>query len=184
MRRARRLGTPLSESLAEHVADLVGPELGPLADALERLSLYVGPGRAIDEAAVSAVVARVKHASVWELVDALTERRTDRAIRLVADLEIGRGDGNAIVGAIASNVRKLARLEAALARGVPPEQAGQEAQLIPFKIRSAVAAVRAMRPGTIERWLGLLAEADRDLKGGSRRSDRARVETLVLDMGR
>lgn len=184
MRRAKRLGHPLGEALAEHIADLVGAELGPLADALERLSLYVGPGKPIDEEAVSAVVARVKHASVWDLVDALTARRTDRAIRLVADLEIGRSEGIMMLGAIASNVRKLAKLEAALQEGVPAERAGQQAQIAPFKIRSSVQAVQSMRPGTLERWLGLLAQADLDLKGGSRRSERATVETLVIDMCR
>ena len=51
---------------------------------------------------------------IGDLVDALTARRTDRAIRLVADLEIGRSEGIMMLGAIASNVRKLANFVASL----------------------------------------------------------------------
>jgi DNA polymerase-3 subunit delta len=57
--RAKAMGHGLERGLADAVAELVGPELSNVVDALERLSLYVGAGQTIDEAALAAVVTRV-----------------------------------------------------------------------------------------------------------------------------
>src|SRR5690606_37383588 len=63
--RAGELGHRLEPGVADALAELVGPELGPVADALDRLSLYVGSGVAIDHDALAAVVTRVRQETVW-----------------------------------------------------------------------------------------------------------------------
>jgi len=77
-------------------------------DAIERLSLYAGPGAAIDEAAVGACVARVRTADTWALVDAVGARDLGRALRTLADAYDPRERGLPLLGALAWSVRQLA----------------------------------------------------------------------------
>ena len=64
----------MSGPVAESLAELLGPNLGPVEDGLERLSLFVGANQPIDEEAVAANIARVRQQTVWMLIDALSVR--------------------------------------------------------------------------------------------------------------
>jgi DNA polymerase-3 subunit delta len=94
-------GNPIAGEVAELLAALAGPQLSSVDDAIERLSLYVGPGVAIDEAAVSACVARVRTADTWALVDAVGTRNLGRALRTLADAYDPRDRGLPLLGALA-----------------------------------------------------------------------------------
>ena len=67
-------GHEVDRDVAELLAALAGPQLSSVDDAIERLSLYAGPGAVVDEAAVGACVARVRTADTWALVDAVGAR--------------------------------------------------------------------------------------------------------------
>ena len=56
---AKERGHTIPMDVAEHLAEIAGPELSPVADVVERLSLFVGPGNAITEDAVEELVTRV-----------------------------------------------------------------------------------------------------------------------------
>jgi DNA polymerase-3 subunit delta len=183
---ARARGHALDRGLAELVAELCGPALGPVADALDRLSLYVGPTAPIDEAAVAAVVTRLRREDVWALCDALAARRLGPALAALGDAVGGPGAREAalpLLGMIAWKVRQLAKVAAAIARGKPGAAAAQQAGVPPFKVAEVERAARALGVAEIERWLGALAEADLALKG-SRRSDAAVLTALVTDLCR
>src|SRR5690606_9300603 len=109
-------GHELAQGIADLLAELLGPELGPVADALERLSLYVGEGRRIDEEAVAAVVTRIRQDTVWALVDALAARNLGAALAALSDLNETR-DGLPLLATIHWRVRQLIKLDAALGRG-------------------------------------------------------------------
>ena len=55
----------------ETLLDAVGDDLGAIDDAIERLSLFVGPGQRIDTDAVMRCVTRIRVESIWSLVDAI-----------------------------------------------------------------------------------------------------------------
>ncbi len=83
--RCLRRGHAVDRTVAELIAALVGPQLSPIDDAIERLSLYVGPRARFDESAVGECVARIRSADTWALVDALRSRDLGRALRTLAD---------------------------------------------------------------------------------------------------
>lgn len=182
-RAAKERGHAIDPEVAELLAEIAGPELGYVDDALERLSLYVGAGRPITEDAVARTVTRVRQSTVWDLVEALGRRRLGPALAALADAFDARDEGLRMLGAIAYSVRQLATLESALAAGASIAEAAAAARVPPFKVQALSQTVRGMPRGTLARWLRLLAEADRALKG-SRRSAQAVLETLVVDMCR
>jgi DNA polymerase-3 subunit delta len=166
--------------VAELLAALAGPDLSSVDDAIERLSLYVGEGAAIDEAAIGACVARVRTADTWALVDAVGARDLGRALRTLADAYDPRERGLPLLGALAWSIRQLARYQAALEGGASADDAARRAGVYqPYRARELGAKARAVRPREVERWILVLAEADVALKSSRRDADAILEEMLT-----
>ena len=181
--RAKLLGHAIDRIVSDQLAELAGPELGSVADALERLSLYVGPSQPITEEALAAVVTRVRPSTAWELVDAVCARRLGHALTVLANVEGGRDTELPLLGSIAWTVRQMAKFEGHVDAGESPNDAARKSGVPPFKVDSTRDALRRLPKGTLARWLRSLAEADRALKG-SKRPGRAVLETLLIDLCR
>jgi DNA polymerase-3 subunit delta len=178
---ARERGHAIEPQVADLLAELSGPELANVADALERVSLYVGPGQPLTEEAISVSVVRMRESTVWELVGAVGRRQLGPALAALGDVYDPRDRGLRLVGVLAWSVRQLIKFESAVRSGAGPEEAARRAGAPPFKARELAAQVRAISPAALERWLLLLAEADLELKG-SKRPPRAIVEDTVMQM--
>jgi DNA polymerase-3 subunit delta len=173
-------GHEVERDVAELLAALAGPQLSSLDDAIERLSLYVGPGKPVDEAAVGACVARVRTADTWALVDAVGARDLGRALRTLADAYDPRERGLPLLGALAWSIRQLARYQAALESGASPDDAARRAGVFqPFRARELATKARAVRPREVERWMLVLAETDLALKSSRRAADAILEEMLT-----
>ena len=165
-------GHDVDREIAELLAALAGPALSSLDDAIERLSLYAGPGAAIDETAVGVCVARVRTADTWALVDAVGARDLGRALRTLADAYDPRERGLPLLGALAWSVRQLARFQAAVAAGASQEEAARVAGVYqPFRARELSVKARSIRAKEVERWILVLAETDLALKSSRRPAD-------------
>jgi DNA polymerase-3 subunit delta len=174
-------GCTIAPGVARLMAQIAGPELGYVTDAVERVTLYAGPGAAVTEEAVSEVVVKVREASVFALVDAVGRRDRGKALAALADVYDPRDRGLPLLGLLAWSVRQLVKFEAATRAGARPEDAAKAAGAPPFKARDLAAQIQKLPAAELERWLLLLAEADLALKG-SKRSPAAVLETLVLSM--
>ena len=173
-------GHTVDRDVAELLAALAGPQLSSVDDAIERLSLYVGPGVAVDEAAVGACVARIRTSDTWALVDAVGTRDLGRALRTLADAYDPRERGLPLLGALAWSIRQLARYQAAMAGGASPDEAARRAGVFqPYRARELGSKARAVRPKEVERWMLVLAETDLALKSSRRAADAILEEMLT-----
>ncbi len=178
--RAASKGHVIERATAELLAATAGPQLSSLDDALERLSLYVGPGSPISEDAVGACVARVRAADTWALIDAVGARDLGRALRTLADAYDPRERGLPLLGALAWSVRQLARYVAAIESGATAEEAARRAGVYnPYQARDMAAKARATGSKEVERWLLVLAETDLALKSSRRTADLILEEMLT-----
>jgi DNA polymerase III subunit delta len=178
---AKDRGHDISFEVADHLAEIAGPELGYVADAIERLSLFVGEGKPITDEAVATMVTRVRSSTVWELLDALAKRQLDKALATLADVVDPREGGLKLLGTVAWSVRQLVKMDSALRAGSPPDEAAKAAGVPPFRARDVQSTLKSLPRGTLNTWLALLAEADRALKS-SRRPAQAILETMVISM--
>lgn len=170
--RARLKGHAMEPDVAELLAAIAGPELAYVNDALERLSLYAGEGKPIDEEAVADCVARVRTADTWALVDAVGKRDLGEGMRILADVYDPRDRGLPLLGALAWSIRQLAKYQAAAAGGASPDEAARKAGVFqPFRARELATKARGFRPKEVERWLLVLAETDVALKSSRRPAD-------------
>jgi DNA polymerase-3 subunit delta len=182
--RARSKGHAMERDVAELLAAIAGPELAYVNDAIERLSLFVGAGAAIDEAAVGECVARVRTADTWALVDAVGKRDLGAGLRILTDVYDPRDRGLPLLGALAWSIRQLAKYQAATGSGASADEAARKAGVFqPFRARELAQKARGFRPKEVERWLLVLADTDVALKSSRRGADAILEDMLVRMCG-
>jgi DNA polymerase III subunit delta len=168
-------GASLDSNVAEQIAALVGPDLAPIQDAVERLSLYVGPRGTIDERAVAACVTRIRLDDTWSLVDKIGKRDVRGALTTLADVYDPKDRGLPLIGALAWSFRQLLKLKLGEARGLRTDEAAKQAGIFqPGRARELSSRARTLGESELERWLSVLAETDQELK----RSRRPAINTL------
>jgi DNA polymerase-3 subunit delta len=182
--RARERSASIGHGAADLIAELAGPELSTVADALERLCLFVGNDRAITENDVAECIIRVRPTTVWELVNAIGRRDLEASLERLAQVFDPQERGISLVGALAWSARQFLRFESALSEGLAPPEAAKRASAPPYRVRELSQQVKMIPRVDIERWLVVLAAVDADLKGGSKRPPRAVLETAIIEMCR
>ncbi|MFO7178031.1 MAG: DNA polymerase III subunit delta [Pseudomonadota bacterium] len=180
-RLARERGNELAAGVADMVAELSGPDLGAVVDAVERLCLYAGRGQTVTEDMVAECVVRLRGASVWELTNAVARRDVAAALTALADV-FDPSESVRLVALLAWSTRQLLRFESALRQGASPNEAAQRAGAPPFRARELAQQVRAVPRATLEGWLVTLADMDRALKGASRLPSRTILEKGILEL--
>lgn len=180
--RARELGGRLTVGVADLLAELAGPELSPVVDAVDRLCLYAN-GEPITEEMVAECVVRLRTASVWELLAAVSRRDPGAALAALDDV-FDPQESIRLVGLLAWSARQLIRFEAALRAGLPAAEAAQQAGAPPFRARDLTQQVKGLPRATLEGWLITLLDMDRALKGGSKLPAKSILERGVLELCR
>jgi DNA polymerase-3 subunit delta len=183
LREAQERGHPMEGAVADLLAEIAGPELSSVADGIERLSLYVGPGKPLTEDAIATCIVRMRQSTVWELIGAVGKRDLGPALRALEDVYDPRDRGLRLVGLLAWSVRQLIKFDVAIRSGASPDEAARRAGAPPFKSGDLAGQVRRLPSRELERWLLLLAEADLELKG-SKRPARSTVEDTIVQMCR
>jgi DNA polymerase-3 subunit delta len=168
---AKRRKLKVVPAALDALVDAVGADLPAIDDALERLSLYVGPEGTIDLAAVETCVMRVRSESIWALVDAVGQRDRRTALRATASLLADREPPLRILAMVARQLRMVARMKSALISGASDADATRMAGAPPFKARELAQAARRVDAKALSRAFGVLAETDLALKGSKRPPD-------------
>lgn len=181
--RCTRRGHAISHRAADLLAELVGSDLAMLDDAVERVTLYVGPQKDIGEEDILTCVANLKSTTVWELVEAVGRREPGPALAALGRV-FERGSGPRLVGLLCWSARQLIRFGSARATGINSREAAKVAGIPPFKAQEFESQLRAMSLARAELWLEKLAEVDRAMKGGSKLPPRAVLEQALLDICR
>jgi DNA polymerase-3 subunit delta len=180
--KVRARGCRIAPDVADAVAELTGPELAQVADAIERVCLYVGEGGEITEAAVSECVVRLRPSTVWELVGAVGRRDAGAALAALDQVYDPADRGIRLVGLLAWSTRQLVKFEAAVRAGLGPQEAAVRAGAPPFKARELAQQVRGQTATDLAHFLVRLAGVDEELKGGSKRPPKSSLERLILDL--
>jgi DNA polymerase-3 subunit delta len=165
IREARERGHSLAPEAADALVDAIGSDLAVLDDALERLSLYVGAAQPITLGAVEACVTRVRVDTIWSLVDAVTARDARTALRSARSMLEDRESPVRILNMVSRQLRIVARMREALARGLRGPDAAKAAGAPPFKARDLEQNARRFDDAALAAAFRILADADLALKG-------------------
>ncbi len=162
---AKARGHAMDNLAVQGLVDAIGDDLAAFDDAIERLSLFVGEGKPIDIPAIEACVTRVRVETIWALVDAVSSRNEGRALAAVASLLEEREPPLRVLAMLARQLRMLAKMREALARGLRGPDAAVAAGAPPFKADELGRAARNFPPAALDRAFQTIALTDRALKG-------------------
>ncbi len=167
--------------VVERLVEWIGPELGVIADALERLSLYAG-GKTVTLASVEELVTPVREIGGFDLSDAILMRDLPTALANIAQLKTQRGEALMILGSLGYSLRLLARAKQVLA--VDPSANVSRVVYMHGKAPGWLAnATRRWTVPQLHRAMRVLAATDAALKGskGSAMGVRPVGEFRVLE---
>lgn len=107
-KKARELKFEFEIDALEHFVMLTGENTRQINSELEKLCLYVGPGKAATVDDVRAIVATSRAGVIFEIGDALADRNLPRTLELI-DYQIRRGESalGILFAAIVPRVRSL-----------------------------------------------------------------------------
>jgi DNA polymerase-3 subunit delta len=179
---ARARGVKFEPGAAELLCDEIGADLGQLADAVERLAIFVGGDRAVSAGDVEATVASTRQRSVFELANAVGEGSRARALEVLGAMLASRESGVRIVALLARHVRQLWSARELLARGrMSKFDLAAALGIPPFFADGIEAQARRFDRAGFQRMHAALYRADLALKS-SRLDDGRILEQLVLEM--
>lgn len=174
---ARERGHAIAPAAIEQLLERTGVDLARIDGELEKLSLHVGAGAAIDARHVDAMVAALRPHAVEELTDRLARRDVAGAMRALRGLAAAGEPPLRIVAFLASNFRRALHVSELLAAGLREEEIagrlGMPAWLVSRQARRGT-------PAALEAGIAALAELDVALK--SSRPDVATFEAAVLQL--
>jgi DNA polymerase-3 subunit delta len=178
--RAASTGLQLSPAATRLLADFVGNDLWALSGELEKLSIYAG-GRPIGEDDVRTLVAAVREASVFPLVDAIVEGRPAAAIKLLRQM-FRQGSGpQYVLAMIQRQLRHLAVAREMLDAGESGRSIGQALRLHDFALEKLLDQARRYSQPRLRSAFQRVLDADLQIKRGVYDGELA-LELLVHDL--
>ena len=145
---------------------LVGPNLRVLDNELEKLALYAGEDPIV-EAHVRELVPEVRETSVFNVVDAVLERRPAVALRATNRLSQGGAGFSEVISMVSMQVRRVVLARHLLDSGLPQAEIGSRLNIGPdFVLRKTIQQARSHSPEGLARLYEALLEADLAVKQG------------------
>jgi DNA polymerase-3 subunit delta len=177
----RARGGSIDEPAARLLAEVVGADLGQLAQAVEKLSLYVGEGGRIGEDDVATCVTETRVRSVFELANAVGQGDRIEALRLLRRMLDERESPIGIVAMLARHFRQLAQVRELDQQRASKYDIASAIGVNPYFVEGLTSQARRLLPEALRQAFERLYEADTALKS-SRVDDGILLERLVASL--
>ena len=170
-------------SAQKMLLDHLGEDLGRLNGLLETLAAAYGEGVTIDEAMLTPFLGSQGSVPIFDLTDAIDSGNVSSALGVV-DRMMGPGgeSGHVIVASLDGHFSRVARLDGTDLRS--GDDAATLLGINAYPAKKALDLSRRVDTDGIRRAIGLVADADLDLKGMSGLDERVVIEILVARLAR
>jgi DNA polymerase III delta subunit len=176
---AARRGFDIDADAARLLTDRMGTGTVRLATELDRLALWAGEGGTVRAADLEAMIADTSEEMVWNLSDAIVERRDGDATRLAERLATQGESLPGIVYGVAGRLRRAHRAASEIEAGRDPREVQGELGMSPYAAKMLVRSVRDTSPGQIRAAACALADLEWWSRGGAEYGDSAALTLAV-----
>lgn len=163
--RLRQHGVRASREATRMLADRVEGNLLAAAQEIEKLCLLLEPGHELDEATIATVVADSARYTVFGLVDRMLAGQVHEAARTLRGLREEGTEPLVVLWAFSRELRALAQVAEAQARGVSLDSALKNAGVWESRKPLLRQALQRLKPSDLTLLLRLCAATDRTIKG-------------------
>lgn len=180
----RASGVRLDRSAVQNVASWLGEDVGRLPGILETLRSAYGDTKVLQSADVVPFLGDAGGVPPWELTDAIDRGDATTALRLLHRM-LGGGERHPlqVMAVLHGHYGRLLALDGA---GATDEASAAAVMGIKpgFPARKALEQYRRLGGGAVAKAIGLLAEADLDLRGAKDWPEELVMEVLVARLAR
>jgi DNA polymerase III subunit delta len=163
----QREGHQISSAGLKKILDLAGSDLQGLSTELEKLFLFAGKQKNIPDSAIDDLVRSSRQHKIFELLDAMSARDKNGALRMLDNLLSAGESPIGIVAMMARQCRQLLSAKDCLAQKMDARDIAAKLQVLPFLLDKFMRQVRSADAESLKRTYIRLAEADRRLKSSS-----------------
>jgi len=168
VRQASSTGKTISPGAAQSLTELVGNDTGRLAAELEKLALYGGSKKSIDNSDIEQLCGPTAEQSIFLINDLIAEGKTGQALQtLDRVLRNDRSAEYSMVGVLTFSLRRLLKARALLDSGLNAKDVPAACGLHhPGLANRFIGQVKRFSTGKLKHLLVGLAEADHATKTG------------------
>ncbi|HTI14488.1 MAG TPA: DNA polymerase III subunit delta [Dictyobacter sp.] len=180
--RARTMNVKIASDATSLLANFIGNNLRLLANELDKLAMYVGPGATITSEDVRLLSAQVQEARVFDLTDALAQRNRRQALNILHDLLSDGEPPIRLISTITMQVRNLLLVKELAQKGMRGPQVASTLGIAPFVASKAMGQVGNFTAAQLENTYRQLLATDAALKR-SRMTPEMALDLLVTQFG-
>ncbi|MBB6285039.1 DNA polymerase III subunit delta [Geobacillus subterraneus] len=159
-----------------------GTQLAALANEIDKLALFAGPGGTVEAAAVEQLVARTPEENVFVLVEQVAKRDIPAALQTFYDLLENNEEPIKILALLAGHFRLLAQVKWLAQAGYGQPQIASALKVHPFRVKLALGQAARFSEQELAEAIDALAAADYEVKSGAM-DRRLAVELLLMRWG-
>lgn len=181
-----RAGAFIEPQAASYLVGMVGVDLRLVSNELDKLINYVGEKGRIGKPEIDEMVLNSREHSNFELTDAILDGDRRRALNLLDRIYANASESPQslslmILGAIASNYRKMLAAKELMRQNAPNSEVAKAVGMPPFAVTRLNERVRKMDTDRILRGIRRIAETDVALKT-SLATPRLQLEVLICEL--
>lgn len=180
--RARSKGTRLETGVASDLATFVGPNLRLLDSELDKLALYAA-GRPVAKTDVRLLVPYAQEANIFDMVDALGNRQTSQALRLLAQLYNEGAHPLYLLTMIVRQFRILLQVKELVGQGLNKDAVAQRLGLHSYPAGKGVSQAQRYSEQQLQSIFDRLLDTDVAIKTGRMEASLA-LYLLVVELAR
>ena len=177
---SKRRGKNISHDAAQFLAQISGSDMGMIIQSLEKIILYVGDQPLIELKDVEEAVADTAQKNIFDLTNALGERRQNDALFLLRNLMDHAQPPVIIIAMIARHFRIIAHARE-LPRGVNEREAAGKLKVHPFYVRQYLSQANKLSRDKIQKAFYILSRTDKEVKSSKIPRDKI-LERTVIDL--
>jgi DNA polymerase III subunit delta len=181
-KRAKATNVKIQPEAVSLLANFVGNNLRMLANELDKLATYAGPGNTIRAEDVRLLCAQVQEARIFDLTDALAQRNRKQALNIMHDLLSDGEPPLKLISTITSQVRSLLLVKELAQKGMRSGQIAATLGMAPFIAEKALRQVGNFNNSQLEGAYHQLMATDAALKRSKLTPEMA-LDLLVINFG-
>jgi len=180
--RANDLGIKLHSGVAQDLAAFIGPNLRIIDSELQKLGAYADD-RPVSREDVTLLCPYAKEASIFDMVDALGNRRSAVAFQLMTQMRNQGAHPLYLLTMIVRQYRILMQVKDYMRRDMRLQEIASALHLHPYPTEKAMRQARQYTPQQLERIYDRLLETDVAIKTGKLEMNLA-LDMLVVELAR
>jgi DNA polymerase-3 subunit delta len=161
--------------------EAVGNNLFELSNELEKLAIYVQEKELIDLKDIENVVGYTKTANVFQLNQAIGEKKLNRALKILKDLSLSKGKETSIIFMLGDHFLKLYQIKASAENNM--YNLAHLLRIYYGSVQEYQNQAKNFSLEQLEKGLSLIYQADLDLKSG-KMPQKFLVELLIYELCR